>query len=419
MNTKRHGRLKYMLHGLAGTSFLLLLVSFVAPFLAACRPNPIAQTTPQFGPETPESHDLSDSGITATSTPPSFVCLDCGIDSALNHICPLANGSDEFREALLPYGEVRSRTIGDHTCLYAIAMDSPNWGYVYYVDEMTVTIRFVIINVYLLTPSPTVDPNSPTPGESWSDMTATPTPPFFGCVDCGTGSALESICPIAGGDNSLRAVLSPYGEVLGGSIDGHECLYVLKFDSPTWGYLYFVDNATESVKFAIINAYLLTPSPTMDFNTPPTETPTATPLWIGELGWGRVTGVVSDGITGRSIVGARVTCRHVSYNPASPALCNDITFTDGNGVFVFENVYFNFSDRITVHVEAPDLVPVTVQRDFFSQPEFYANVYMQPIGVTPMICCTPPLCKSGEVFSCPGECPCGCGTTCATITPGP
>ncbi len=31
--------------------------------------------------------------------------------------------------------------------------------------------------------------------------------------------------------------------------------------------------------------------------------------------------------------------------------------------------------------------------------------------------CTPPLCREGEVFHCPGECPGGCGTICATPTP--
>jgi hypothetical protein len=32
--------------------------------------------------------------------------------------------------------------------------------------------------------------------------------------------------------------------------------------------------------------------------------------------------------------------------------------------------------------------------------------------------CTPPACKPGEVYYCPGFCPGGCGTECATPTPG-
>ena len=38
---------------------------------------------------------------------------------------------------------------------------------------------------------------------------------------------------------------------------------------------------------------------------------------------------------------------------------------------------------------------------------------------TPFAVCTPPPCKPGEVFSCPGSCPGGCGTLCATPTTSP
>ena len=37
---------------------------------------------------------------------------------------------------------------------------------------------------------------------------------------------------------------------------------------------------------------------------------------------------------------------------------------------------------------------------------------------TPMPVCTPPNCAEDEVYYCPGECPGGCGTICATPTPG-
>jgi hypothetical protein len=38
-----------------------------------------------------------------------------------------------------------------------------------------------------------------------------------------------------------------------------------------------------------------------------------------------------------------------------------------------------------------------------------------------VLMCTPPACAIGtsEVYYCSGECPGGCGTTCATFTPGP
>ena len=38
---------------------------------------------------------------------------------------------------------------------------------------------------------------------------------------------------------------------------------------------------------------------------------------------------------------------------------------------------------------------------------------------TPMPMCTPPACWSDEAYFCPGDCPNGCGTTCATRTPEP
>jgi hypothetical protein len=43
------------------------------------------------------------------------------------------------------------------------------------------------------------------------------------------------------------------------------------------------------------------------------------------------------------------------------------------------------------------------------------------IGPTPTAtpACTPPSCGEGEVFSCPGTCPGGCGIVCATRTPTP
>ena len=36
---------------------------------------------------------------------------------------------------------------------------------------------------------------------------------------------------------------------------------------------------------------------------------------------------------------------------------------------------------------------------------------------TPMVMCTPPVCKGGEVYYCPGDCPGGCDMQCATPTP--
>jgi WD40 repeat protein len=49
-----------------------------------------------------------------------------------------------------------------------------------------------------------------------------------------------------------------------------------------------------------------------------------------------------------------------------------------------------------------------------------AGISSQPVQnlTPPVIECTPPACKEGEVYNCPGgNCPGGCGTGCATVTP--
>ena len=45
-----------------------------------------------------------------------------------------------------------------------------------------------------------------------------------------------------------------------------------------------------------------------------------------------------------------------------------------------------------------------------SEPPITPSATFQPV-------CTPPLCREGEVFYCPDECPGGCGTICVTPTP--
>jgi hypothetical protein len=152
-----------------------------------------------------------------------------------------------------------------------------------------------------------------------------------------------------------------------------------------------------------------------------TPIPSSTASWqIGDLGWGKVTGHVNDAITGEPIPGALVTCDGFSYT--SPATCQGSTTTDFNGDFVFENVFFHDTDRITIRIEALNYVSQTFAQEFFTQPEFYVNIPLMRADVTPPSpCCTPPACSANETYYCPGKCPCGCGTTCATktITPTP
>jgi hypothetical protein len=46
-----------------------------------------------------------------------------------------------------------------------------------------------------------------------------------------------------------------------------------------------------------------------------------------------------------------------------------------------------------------------------------AAVTPSPLEETPVLMCTPPACEANEVYFCDGDCPGGCGTTCATVTP--
>ena len=57
--------------------------------------------------------------------------------------------------------------------------------------------------------------------------------------------------------------------------------------------------------------------------------------------------------------------------------------------------------------------------------DVYLPVVVRDWPPTPMptvfVYCTPPPCNfdEGEVYHCPSECPGGCGTICATVTPAP
>jgi hypothetical protein len=152
-----------------------------------------------------------------------------------------------------------------------------------------------------------------------------------------------------------------------------------------------------------------TPSPTGSLS------PTA--IIAGDLGWGDISGLVTDAASGAPIAGATVTCEHFSFT--SPARCNGSTLTDAQGKFLFRDIFFHDTDRIFLSVEAQGYEPQVYKQDFFIRPELIANISMQPLGPTPIIMCTPPPCKPGEVYYCPGNCPGGCGTVCTTPTPTP
>ena len=68
----------------------------------------------------------------------------------------------------------------------------------------------------------------------------------------------------------------------------------------------------------------------------------------------------------------------------------------------------------------PDKVPTPSATSAFSGSEATKTpIQIGPETPTLFPMCTPPPCNEDEAYHCPGECPGGCGTVCATHTPGP
>lgn len=144
---------------------------------------------------------------------------------------------------------------------------------------------------------------------------------------------------------------------------------------------------------------------------------------IGNLGWGSVYGIIRDGVTNLPLEGATITCVHSSYT--SPYPCKGITTTNSDGIYAFTGVFFHDTDRIVVLVEMPGYTPLRFEQDFFTRPEFHADLGLFPaaggtLTPTPFVICTAPAC-SGGVLSCGDQNGClgGCGTICFTATPTP
>ena len=122
----------------------------------------------------------------------------------------------------------------------------------------------------------------------------------------------------------------------------------------------------------------------LTFAAIPTNTP---PAWAtifpsaGDLGWGSVYGIIVDGITGLPIQGATVTCEHIS--DSSPYLCNGVTTTNSAGAYLFDEVFFRETDRITLLVEAPGYVPLLFELASFTRPGSETNLGLFPATPTP------------------------------------
>ena len=97
----------------------------------------------------------------------------------------------------------------------------------------------------------------------------------------------------------------------------------------------------------------------------------ATPLSVGDLGWGEVHGVVADAVTGNAIAGATVTCEHSSYT--SQANCSGSQVTEIPGVFVFHQVFFHDTDRITLTVTATGYQPQEFRQNIFTTNDLTVN----------------------------------------------
>ena len=76
-----------------------------------------------------------------------------------------------------------------------------------------------------------------------------------------------------------------------------------------------------------------------------------TPLAMGDLGWGKVHGIVTDAATSQPIVGATVTCEQSSYG--TQIKCAGSVLTEALGVYIFQNVFFHDTDTIKLTVTAP------------------------------------------------------------------
>jgi hypothetical protein len=145
---------------------------------------------------------------------------------------------------------------------------------------------------------------------------------------------------------------------------------------------------------------------------------------VGDLGWGSIHGIISDGVTNLPIEGASVKCEHFSYT--SPYPCSGTTLTNADGVYAFTGVFFHDTDQITLIVEKPGYNPLQFKETSFIRPDFHADLGLFPLTdgatftPTPFVMCTPPACSSG-VLTCgnPKGCPGGCGTVCLMATPIP
>lgn len=112
----------------------------------------------------------------------------------------------------------------------------------------------------------------------------------------------------------------------------------------------------------------------------PAPMSTDTPFPAGDLGFGTVSGRVTDASTGVSVAGATVTCEHFSYVSREADRCNRSVTTGQDGSFIFENIFFHDTDTITLTVQAAGYDLAASKYNFFTQPFLEANIQLLSLG---------------------------------------
>ena len=112
---------------------------------------------------------------------------------------------------------------------------------------------------------------------------------------------------------------------------------------------------------------------------PPPSAATTVPV-PGDLGFGTISGKVTDLSTGMPIAGATVTCEHFSYVPRETDSCHRSTRTDQEGNFLFEDVFFHDTDTITLTVQTSGYDKTTSKYSAFTRASLEANVQLTVTG---------------------------------------
>ena len=130
----------------------------------------------------------------------------------------------------------------------------------------------------------------------------------------------------------------------------------------------------------------LTPTITLTRTITPTKTGTLGSLW---LGYGPISGMVTDASTGAPIAGALVMCNHLSsYSPVAER-CSGTRTTGADGTYVFSNVLFYMTDMITLDVDKTGYGSLEIIKTLHSAPTMTWNFAMPRWTQTPTITRTP------------------------------